>query len=118
MEKRAYAPHELKPAIVSQEFIAEKRYVVDKIMGHRKDPEAPHQDQYLVRWKDYTSEDDTWEPPESFDDPGIMHKYWRQKKKQLPAHLLQNNNNSNKRKRGIQQTKSNKRLASSKTSRR
>ena len=118
MEKRAYTPHELKPALVSQEFIAEKRFVVDKIMGHRKDPKAPQQDQYLVRWKDYTSEDDTWEPPSSFDDPGIMLKYWRQQKQQPPANLLPKTNNGNKRKRGTnKQTKQNKRLAS-KTTRR
>jgi hypothetical protein len=49
-------------------------YEVDHIVSHQGDP--GHYE-YLVRWKNFTSADDTWEPQANFHDDEVIRNYWR-----------------------------------------
>jgi hypothetical protein len=55
--------------------IKRKRYntFVDKILKHRG---APGDYEYLVQWKYYSDEYNTWEPESSFNDTNCITKYW------------------------------------------
>ncbi len=48
-------------------------YTVQKIIDHRGDVGSY---EYLVKWKDYTSDYNTWEPQASFNDTNCITKYW------------------------------------------
>ena len=71
---RNYVPEELK--LISQEEIIpeDELYVVEAIIDHKGEPGAR---EYLVRWKNYTKEDDSWIPSQNFTDPEIVNQYWR-----------------------------------------
>ncbi|CEG71640.1 hypothetical protein RMATCC62417_07342 [Rhizopus microsporus] len=71
---RNYSPEELK--LISQEEIVleDELYVIEAIIDHRGEPGNR---EYLVRWKNYTKEDDSWIPPENFTDPVAINQYWR-----------------------------------------
>ena len=71
---RNYVPEELK--LISQEEIIpeDELYVVEAIIDHRGEPGNR---EYLVRWKNYTKEDDSWIPPAIFTDPEMINIYWR-----------------------------------------
>lgn len=56
-------------------------FAVDHIVNHRGDP--GHYE-YLVRWKNYSPDDDTWEPQSNFHDDGAIRTYWRSKGLQRP----------------------------------
>ena len=49
---------------------------IDKILNHRK---LAHGREYLVRWKGYSKEHDSWEPPSSFDDETTISNYWKRR---------------------------------------
>ncbi|CEJ03600.1 hypothetical protein RMCBS344292_17579 [Rhizopus microsporus] len=49
-------------------------YVIEAIIDHRGEPGNR---EYLVRWKNYTKEDDSWIPSENFTDPEVLNQYWR-----------------------------------------
>ncbi|CEJ00929.1 hypothetical protein RMCBS344292_14969 [Rhizopus microsporus] len=71
---RNYSPEELK--LISQEEIVleDELYIIEAIIDHRGEPGNR---EYLVRWKNYTKEDDSWIPPENFTDPVAINQYWR-----------------------------------------
>jgi hypothetical protein len=48
-------------------------YEIEKIIDHQ---ETDGGMRYLVRWKRYSQDDDSWEPEENFDDHGVIHDYW------------------------------------------
>jgi chromobox protein 5 len=48
-------------------------FVVDKILKHRG---APGAYEYLVQWKQYSDEHNSWEPQSSFNDTNCITKYW------------------------------------------
>jgi hypothetical protein len=56
-------------------------YEVDHIVDHRGDP---GHFEYLVRWKNYSSGDDSWEPQGNFHDDEVIRSYWRLKGLQRP----------------------------------
>jgi hypothetical protein len=71
---RNYSPEELK--LISQEEIVseDELYVIEAIIDHRGEPGNR---EYLVRWKNYGKDDDSWIPPENFTDPEVINQYWR-----------------------------------------
>ena len=48
-------------------------YEVQAIINHRG---TPPNYEYLVRWKNFTEDHDSWEPPASFDSPDVIKHYW------------------------------------------
>jgi transposase InsO family protein len=48
-------------------------FEVESILAHRGNPGAH---EYLVHWKGYSAEEDSWEPSSSFHDTRIIEKYW------------------------------------------
>jgi Chromo (CHRromatin Organisation MOdifier) domain len=72
---RDYPPSALK--LISADHVLDSpSYEVDKILNHRK---MAHGREYLVRWKGYSKEHDSWEPPSSFDDETIITNYWKRR---------------------------------------
>lgn len=53
-----------------------KLFVIDKIMNHREMADGSFE--YLVRWEGYESDDDTWEPIDSFENASnVLHHYYK-----------------------------------------
>ena len=65
----------LKPAI-QLATSANEHFVVTEILAHRKDAKAKAHE-YLVHWKGYKDEDNSWVHERDFDDLMIIKKYWR-----------------------------------------
>jgi len=59
------------------ELTIEDEFEVEKILNERT---YRGKTQYLIRWRGYEAEDDTWEPVENLDCPGII-KTWEDDKK-------------------------------------
>jgi len=51
---------------------ADQHYEVDRILGHRGP--AKHRE-FLIRWKGYSSDEDSWEPRDYIDDGPLIHQY-------------------------------------------
>jgi hypothetical protein len=74
---RRYAPSQLKLALNS---LTEPTYKVEEILDARSIPEkegVPAHTEYLVKWKDYESEFNTWEPEKNFIEKRCIHKFWK-----------------------------------------
>lgn len=56
----------------------EKNWVIEKIVQAEKRGDQYY---YLVKWKGYKEEDNTWEPASNFNDSGSIIKYWRLRKR-------------------------------------
>lgn len=56
----------------------EAEYEVDRIVDDRVED---NEKQYLIRWKGFTAEDDTWEPVTNLDCPEIIEGYEENKRK-------------------------------------
>ncbi|KAG1024903.1 hypothetical protein G6F43_014161 [Rhizopus delemar] len=71
---RNYSPEELK--LISQDEIIPKDelYEIEAIINHRGEPGNR---EYLVRWKNYSKDDDSWLTAEAFTDPESINIYWR-----------------------------------------
>lgn len=52
-----------------------KQFEVAKLIGHKKKRDGMH---YLVRWKNFTSKYDTWEPSKNLHCPKILDDYKKQ----------------------------------------
>ncbi|GAA5817936.1 hypothetical protein MFLAVUS_011515 [Mucor flavus] len=51
-----------------------KNYEVEAILNHRG---SPKNIEYLVRWKNYSSDWDEWLPTDHFNDVDCLRKYWK-----------------------------------------
>ncbi|HVW99438.1 MAG TPA: DDE-type integrase/transposase/recombinase, partial [Candidatus Babeliaceae bacterium] len=73
---RKVPPDQIKLISKSKRDIDSSRpiYFVEKILKHRGSPENY---EYLVKWKDFTDEENTWEPATSFLDHNIIRDYWK-----------------------------------------
>jgi len=70
---RNYAPSQLK--LVLDDYDDNPTYEVEEILNHRNSSKGKGVE-YLVKWKDYSSEFDTWEPEENFIERHCIRKYW------------------------------------------
>jgi transposase InsO family protein len=80
---RNYPPSALK-LISSDPVLDSESYVVDTILNHR---ETTHGYEYLVRWKNYSKDHDSWEPSASFDDEVTITNYWNRRQEAPTATL-------------------------------
>ncbi|KAG0753929.1 hypothetical protein G6F29_014390 [Rhizopus arrhizus] len=71
---RNYSPEELK--IISQDEVIPKDelYEIEAIINHRGEPGNR---EYLVRWKNYSKDHDSWLTAEAFTHPESINIYWR-----------------------------------------
>jgi hypothetical protein len=72
--KRNYAPSQLK--LVLDDLDDTDVYEVEKILAHRTDEEGGGVE-YFVKWKDFPSEANTWEPEGNFIERKCINDYWR-----------------------------------------
>lgn len=72
LEPKTYPPSLLKLAPQMQN--EDEFYEVDYILTHK---EVDGKALFKVRWKNYDSSYDTWEPAESFVDPKLLSEYWK-----------------------------------------
>ena len=86
MLARNYAPNQLeminvpRASVESQESLPQS-WEVDHIRDHRSKNDGSGFE-YLVHWKGYQTEDDTWEPEEHFNDVSVITRYMSS---QVPA---------------------------------
>jgi len=66
----------------------EAEYEVDRIVDDRVED---NEKQYLIRWKGFTAEDDTWEPVTNLDCPEIIDAYEEAKRKKKEAKKAKRN---------------------------
>ncbi|KAJ8657630.1 hypothetical protein O0I10_006696 [Lichtheimia ornata] len=87
---RNFAPSQLK--MVSQDELVDvnelyehegQYYTIQSIVDHKQ--LAPGNYMYRVRWEGYSANDDTWEPPESFNSTQPIAEYWN-KLGRIPPH--------------------------------
>jgi hypothetical protein len=71
---RDFTPSELK--LVSQDAVIAQDdvYEFDAIVNHRGEP---GEREYLIRWKNYTSKEDSWITADMFTDPQAVINYWK-----------------------------------------
>ncbi|CAO3631492.1 unnamed protein product [Mucor hiemalis] len=62
-------------------FCKEEVYEFDAIVTHRGEPGNR---EYLIRWKNYSPEHDSWIPLNNFTDPQAVIKYWKRVKGSVP----------------------------------
>jgi len=72
LKKHKVSSDMLKLIDGSSNVTAEERFIVDHIVEHKQQNDKPV---YRVRWKDYSADDDTWEPEEAFDDVATIRNY-------------------------------------------
>jgi hypothetical protein len=69
---------EMLKAVKHSSAEEEETYEVEKILDHRRDKSGMYE--YLVKWRHYGIESNTWEPVSNFDSLGAIQKYWKQKR--------------------------------------
>jgi hypothetical protein len=69
----SFPRHKLKE-VEEEDDQEEVHYEIEKIVNHKKQGKGFR---YFVKWKGYPESENTWEPPENFDDKTILTKYWK-----------------------------------------
>ena len=72
---RNQPPSHLK--LISRDpIVAGQSYEVEAILDHRG---AGHTREYLVKWRGFGPDHNTWEGPHQFDDLGAIQEYWKRR---------------------------------------
>ena len=68
-------------------MVDREEYLVEEILAHRGDPKRKTSLEFLVKWKGYTDENNSWEPWNNLKDNSFLHDYLRSHgfSKLLPA---------------------------------
>ena len=80
--KRRYPPRDLIP-ISNNDIFQEESYEIDSIIDHRYNPN--NEIEYKVKWKGYSSDNDSWEPFANFNSITLIDKYWNQLQLKNPS---------------------------------
>jgi hypothetical protein len=72
---RSYATSQLK--LVLDDEDESNTYEVEKIIAHRPHLLDKTKKEYLVKWKNYSSKLNTWEPEENFIEQTAINDYWK-----------------------------------------
>lgn len=78
----SYPVTKLKKTNVEQS--ASEWYEVDKVIDHRK---AGNTISYLVKWKNYPEEDNTWVQESHFENPECIEEYWASKNRPIDGDI-------------------------------
>jgi hypothetical protein len=62
-------------AATSAALLDRNEYVVDSVIAHRGNPKKLTTLQFLIRWHNYSSEHDTWEPWAEMKKVSVVHNY-------------------------------------------
>ena len=81
--KRNYTPSEIIP-ISNNNIFQDEVYEVDTILDHRSNKN--NEIEYLVKWKDYSNNHNSWEPFANFNSIKPIDKYWS-KQNQTSPHI-------------------------------
>ncbi|ORX46052.1 hypothetical protein DM01DRAFT_1294078 [Hesseltinella vesiculosa] len=94
-----YPPEQLK-SVSEEPTISgeEKHYVVEAIIAHRPIKNKKGIYEYLIRWKGYNADEDTWQVFEDFDNVNTIISYWRKLGKNMSDEEKQLINNKRKNK--------------------
>ncbi|XP_026325309.1 chromobox protein homolog 3-like isoform X2 [Hyposmocoma kahamanoa] len=84
----------------------EEEYEVEKVIDSKKIKGKLH---YLIRWKGYTAESDTWEPENTLSCPELINKFIDEKENSKTKESKSPGRKVNKRKVAKKEAKSNKR---------
>ncbi|KAF9342090.1 hypothetical protein BGX26_008392, partial [Mortierella sp. AD094] len=71
---RKYAPSQLKVVLVEPED--PNAYVIKKVLDHKAPTKEQKEWYYLVRWKGYGPDHDSWEPYSNFFETKCIRDYW------------------------------------------
>ena len=59
----------------------EEKYVIEEILNHRINRKGKLE--YYLKWKGFTDADNTWEPAENLNCPGLVNVYETERKKKI-----------------------------------
>ena len=71
---RHFAPSQLK--LVLDDYEETETYEVEKILDHRASDTSAKANEYFVKWKGYSDDDNTWEPEDHFIERQCITNYW------------------------------------------
>ena len=60
-------------------------YEIQRVINHRGVANIPGKMEYLVKWKGYGPEENTWEPAENFLDTQCIRDYWKMRDEAIDA---------------------------------
>ena len=62
-------------AATSAALLDREEYIVDSVVSHRGNPKKVTSLEFLIRWHNYSSEHDTWEPWAEVKKVSVVHNY-------------------------------------------